>query len=402
MERNYSQKEESRIQTHGSKAQNKSAAAQLMRDKGKIKILWEKRVRDTVQSAEGQTSIAILNSIEIFLDELITVLEQSTFESPHDVEKKGMSKTHGEQRARFAGYYLPQLLKEFSILREVILEDLHGSGSLTYQVGLIINNTADSAISLAATEFAAVQGAAIKAALEKAEVSNKDLEHFAAVAAHDLKSPLATISGYLDLLTDDASEQLKEESRKYIGIMQKASERMRNLVDRLLDYARLAKMDNPFHLVDLNHVMKAVIENLHDTIQKTQSKITYGQLPIIRGDIQLLVQVFQNLIANSIKFRSDQPPTIQIECSVQNDTFLFSLKDNGIGFDPKDKADIFALYKKLRSDNEYQGAGIGLATCKKVVELHGGRIWADSEPNVGSTFCFTLPKPNPTPATPHH
>lgn len=401
MNENYSQEQLSRSQAY-QKTQNKSAAAQLSNDKGKLKILWEKKVRDNIRSAEDQTSIALLNSIETFLDELVTALEQSTLESPYDIGKKGMSKMHGGQRATFAGYYLPQLLMEFSILREVILADLQDSKCLTYQVGMIINSAIDSAISLSATEFAFVQQTAVKSALEKAEASNKDLEHFAAVAAHDLKSPLATISSYLDLLTDETGAQLKEEHRKYIGVMQKASERMRNLVDRLLDYARLSKMDTLFHLVDLNDVMKSVLESLQDTIQKTQTKITYEQLPIVNGDIQLLGQVFQNLIANSIKFCGDQLPAIHIAFSDQNDTFQFSLKDNGIGFDPKHKEDIFALYKKLGSDTEHQGAGIGLATCRKVIELHGGRIWADSKPGSDSIFYFTLPKPNPTKTTTHH
>ncbi|MCM2281895.1 MAG: ATP-binding protein [Bdellovibrionaceae bacterium] len=402
MEKDFSQDKRSRSQTHNMRAQNQSAAAQLMRDRGKIKILWEKKVRDKVQSAESQTSIALLNSIDTFLDELVTALDQSTLESPQDLEKKGMSNSHGEQRAKFAGYYLPQLLKEFSILREVILEDLHNSDSLNYQVGLIINGAIDSAISLAATKFTAVQQTTIKAALEKAEVSNRDLEHFAAVAAHDLKSPLATISSYLDLLTEDASERLHEESIAYISVMQKASERMRNLVDRLLDYARLAKMDMRFHVVDLNDVMNSVLQNLHDTIQKTQAKITYQQMPTVTGDAQLLAQVFQNLIANSLKFHGGRIPTIQIDFKSERDSLLFSLKDNGIGFDPKDNEAIFALYKKLRGESEYQGAGIGLATCKKVVELHGGRIWANSQPGVGSTFYFTLPIPAATNTTTHH
>lgn len=402
MEKNYSQDEQTKSQAHNTQVPTKFASEQLLRDKGKIKILWERKVRDKIRSARGQTSIALLNSIEIFLDELVAALAQSTLDSLDDAGKKGMSKIHGEQRAKFAGYYLPQLLKEFSILREVILEDLHNSESLTYQVELIVNRVIDSAISLAATEFIAVQQATIKAALEKAEVSNRELEHFAAVAAHDLKSPLATISGYLDLLKDDTGGNLNAESCEYISAMQKSSERMRNLVDRLLDYARLTKMDRNFHLVDLNDMMKSVLQNLHDTIHKTHAKITYEHLPSVNGDVQLLTQVFQNLIANSIKFHGDQLPTIEIRCSAQNNTFLFSLADNGIGFDPKDKEDIFSLYKKLRGEVEYQGAGIGLAICKKVVELHGGKIWADSTPGFGSVFYFTLPNPDSTQTTLQH
>lgn len=402
MKKNSSELSPNEDQNHHVQNRGLSVAAQLMQDKGKIKILWEKKVRDKVQSAEGQTSISLLNSIETFLDELAAAIHQSSSGPPSRAEKKGMSVTHGQQRARFAGYYLPQLLKEFSILREVILEDLHDSGHLTYQVELVINNAIDSAISLAATEFTAVQQAAIKAALTKAEVSNRDLEQFAAVAAHDLKSPLATISGYLDLLIDRMGGNLTEESLGDIKVMQKASERMRDLIDRLLDYARLAKMEQHFSKVNLNEVLKSVLQNLHDAIQKSQAQITYGQLPTVKGDAHLLTQVFQNLISNSLKFCEEFPPRVEIDCRAQDDVFLFSLTDNGIGFDPKDKEDIFSLYKRLRGETEYQGTGIGLATCKKAVELHGGRIWADSKPRVGSVFYFTLPIHHPTQTTAHH
>lgn len=376
--------------------QNKFASTHLIKNKGVIKAVWEKKVRDHVQAAEDQTSIALLNSIEFFLDELAVALDQSTLESSYDASKRGMSKLHGQKRAKFAGYFLPQLLKEFSILREVIIENLHQAEALSFQIVLILNSAFDVATSLAATEFANAQLASVKTALEKAEKSNKELEHFAAIAAHDLKSPLATISGYLDLLAEDNSESLKPETREYIRVMQKTSGRMSSLIDQLLDYARLAERNKPFSDVDLNHVVESVIQNLHDTILKTQAEITYTSLPIVKGDADLLSQVFQNLIANSLKFHGKQPPVIQINSILQDENFLLSVKDNGIGFDKKHSEDIFALYKQLHGSAEHQGVGIGLATCKKVIELHGGRIWADSVPTQGSIFYFTLPRNCPT------
>jgi signal transduction histidine kinase len=368
------------------------ASAQLSQDKDKIKALWEKTVRKKVQVAEDQTSLALQNTLETFLNELATNLYQARASSADTPPGQGMSKIHGSQRAKFAGYFLPQLLKEFSILRDVINEDLNDAEVLTHAVRSTIDQTIDSAISSATTEFASVQQANIRVALQRAEASNRDLEQFAAVAAHDLKSPLATISSFLQLLMDESQERLEKESLEYINLMKRAAERMRSLIDRLLEYARLSKLDKPFQSVNMNDAVNSAVQNLNDTIEKTDAKVTWDHLPIVNGDKDLLIQLFQNLIANSIKFHGVQPPRIHIDFKSQDGMALFSLKDNGIGFDPKDKEEIFALYKKLRGEAEYQGTGIGLATCRKVVELHGGRIWAESTLGSGSVFYFTLPR----------
>lgn len=378
---------------HGEASLYKTAAQQLKKDKSKIKAAWENKVRDKVPAAGDQTSPALLNSMETFLDELTESLNQSTLTSTFHLGEQGMSRLHGEQRAQFTGYFLPQLFQEFSILRSVITEDLHDTDLLSYGVVTIINEAVDAAISLAATEFAAVHQTHLKRALEKAEASNLDLEHFAAIAAHDLKSPLATISSYLELLADETKEIIGEEPLKYIQIMQKSSERMRQLIDRLLEYARLTKSEEPFQPVELNEVMSHVLQNLHESITKTQAKILFPPLPTVNGDAHLLTQLFQNLIANSIKFHGASPPHVQIEFKLQDHFLLFSLKDTGVGFNPQDKENIFTLYKKLQESSNTPGAGIGLATCRKVIELHGGQIWAESQPGEGSTFYFTLPQP---------
>lgn len=367
------------------------AAAKLCEGKSRIKALWEIRVREEVPVSEVQSSVELINSMDIFLEDLINALRQPAVVWLSSSSEQGMSKTHGEQRAKFAGYHLPQLFAEFNILREIIIDDLYHEQLLTFEVRSIIDKVFDSSISQAAAEFASVQQSMIESALEKTEASNVNLEHFASVAAHDLKSPLATISSYLDLLVDESGRSLGQESLVYINVMLKASERMRTLVDRLLDYARLAKVDEPFQVIDVADVISACLQNLHSSIEVTHAKITWNEFPSIRGDFNLLIQLFQNLIANSLKFCGRNSPIIHISAEPQNGMILFSLRDEGIGFNPENCSDIFSLYKKLGGEADTSGTGIGLATCKKVIELHGGRIWADSYPGMGSVFYFTLP-----------
>ena len=363
----------------------------LINNKNRLTEIWENRVREQVQPAEGQTSLSLRNTLGIFLDELTAVLDQCG--SPSTYASKGMSQVHGGQRASVSGYFLPQFLKEFSILREVITELLHEEGILTFETHAVIDKTIDSAISLASTEFVAVQQASIFSALQKAEMSNRDLEHFAAAAAHDLKSPLATISGYLSLLADESEEGLQESSAEYIELMQTTSQRMRDLIDRLLEFASLTKVEKPFVPVSIEAVVNAALQNLSEAIKKSKVCVKpVAQLPYVMGDADLLTQLFQNLIANSIKFRGSEPPEIRVGAEERDEEWLLSVEDNGIGFDPKNSEGIFALYKQLNSRAEYQGTGIGLASCRRVIELHGGRIWAESKVGEGSTFFFTIPK----------
>lgn len=373
--------------------QSKLQAWQLLREsKTDIKAEWEKRVRKQTPGIKGTTSLVLQNSLDIFLDELTGVLRQDSY-SPTSIEA-GMAKIHGQHRAAIVGYILPQLLTEFSILRQIITEKLHKHDMLTFETRTLIDKSIDSAISLAATEFVSVQQKKIKVALVRAEISNRDLEQFAGIAAHDLKSPLATISGYLDLLEGELNKIPTAPGIEYVKIMQKASGRMLSLIDRLLEYAQLTETPRPFQSVNLNEVVKNTLENLSETIKNTGTKITYEELPTVMGDMNLLSQVFQNLFANSIKFGGLKSPLIQVNVDANKipGFYLFRVTDNGIGLDSKDVENIFALYKSLHTENKYQGAGIGLATCRKVIELHGGRIWAESELGKGSKFFFTLSK----------
>ena len=363
------------------------AAAHIRKHHTLIKERWEDKVRELIVNSNQQTSKSLVNSLEIFLEDLANFVEQGYFINDSSKDT-GMSKEHGKFRASFTGYFLPQLLKEFSILREVINSLLQKENLLTYNVSSIVDKILDDSISLAATEFAIVQRNAVEDALAKAQQSNQALEHFAAIAAHDLKSPLATITSYLDFLKSESDEK----HLRYIDLCIGASARMRSLIDSLLSFAKLSTKQKELEPIDLNEIVHLTKMNLADTITKDSALIEVGHLPFAMGDKDLLTELFQNLIANAIKFKSEQPPHIQISCEEKDHDLIIAIKDNGIGFDPKYKKDIFTLYKKL--SGKYSGSGIGLATCRKILELHNGEIWVESAIGKGSTFFFSLKKAN--------
>ncbi|XGC80698.1 ATP-binding protein [Bdellovibrio bacteriovorus] len=375
-----------------STAVNKKAADVLRTHREKIRSEWEKKVRSVlVSQAKDKSSAEMLNTLQLFLNEVILKIERND-KTNHSEIYQGMSGEHGGARATFRGYFLPDLLKEFSILRQILNKELHDHGVLSYEVRSIIDESIDSVVSSAATEFATVRKQGIQDALSDAEESNRELDQFALVAAHDLKSPLATISSYLELLKEELPATADSDSIKYIETMQKASSRMMSLIDSLLNYSRLTTPIKEFKSVDINEILKSTEQNLEKVMQETGARLVYKNLPKVLGDNDFINQLFQNLISNSIKFRSSESPEITISAEDNGVMWKFILQDNGIGFDPTYKDEIFKLYKKLHGTDTYQGSGIGLATCRKVVELHGGKIWADSTPGQGTRFYFTLPK----------
>ena len=363
----------------------------LHASRDKVKRSWEARIRKHVRGADAQSSLVLVNSLDQFLGEVIDLLAQEDPSLDKVVERGGMSVVHGRQRAGLSGYFVPQLLKEFSILRSEINETLHAKELLSYEVRCLIDSSIDAALSKATEEFATVQQNEIKSALARAESSNRNLEHFAAIAAHDLKSPIGSIAGYLSFLREEHGDKIGAEGAKDIESMQNIAAGMLSLIDRLLEYSHLIQVERPFERIDLTKVLDATKQNLNAIIEREDAKITSDRLPVVMGDAQLLGQVFQNLIANAIKFRGNQRPEIHIGVENENDKWLISVRDNGVGFDPKHKDDIFALFNKLHGA-DVSGAGIGLATCRRVIELHGGKIWADSIPGTGSTFQFSIPR----------
>ncbi|MEG4196709.1 ATP-binding protein [Microcoleus sp. Pol12A5] len=220
--------------------------------------------------------------------------------------------------------------------------------------------------------------------------SNAELEQFAYVASHDLQAPLATIASYAQLLEKRYKDQLDSQGSKFIGNIVQGCTRMQTLIDDLLEYSRVGRSRKPFELIDCNHAVEQALANLQGAIRETKAVVTYSELPAVMGDISQLVQLFQNLISNAIKYRHDAPPVVHITACKQEENWLISVSDNGIGIAPQHQKRIFQIFQRLHTQREYSGTGIGLAICQKIVELHGGCIWVESEPEQGSTFYFTL------------
>ncbi len=226
--------------------------------------------------------------------------------------------------------------------------------------------------------------------IEALKRSNAELERFAYVASHDLQEPLRMVGSFVQLLAQRYRDKLDADANKFINIAVDSAARMQTLINDLLRFSRVATRGQPFENVDSKNVLVQVLKDLSVSIQESNAKISIGTLPTVHADPVQLGQVFQNLISNAIKFRRSEIPEIQVDAHRDKEEWIFSVKDNGIGIDPKYFDKIFIIFRRLHSREKYPGTGIGLATCKKIVERHGGRIWVESEPGKGSTFYFSL------------
>ncbi len=223
------------------------------------------------------------------------------------------------------------------------------------------------------------------------ERSNAELEQFAHVVSHDLQEPLHTLSGFLELLSEQHAEHLDDDGRLYVQRAMAGADRMRHLVRDLLEYARVSTSAQPFGTVDMQAAVDGVLADLHDEIEAAGATVTAHDLPTVQGDRFQLPQLVHNLIDNALKFRSEGAPTISVTCERQDDEWLFAVQDNGIGIDARYGIHVFTIFQRLHGRDDYAGTGVGLAISKKIVERHGGRIWVDSTPGAGATFFFTLP-----------
>jgi light-regulated signal transduction histidine kinase (bacteriophytochrome) len=221
--------------------------------------------------------------------------------------------------------------------------------------------------------------------------SNRDLEQFAYVASHDLQEPLRMVATYTQLLAERYRGQLDENADRYIRYAIDGALRMQTLVKDLLAFSRVGRQGTERHQVDCNQVVATVLQNLESAVQESLAQISRDNLPAVNADSSQMVQLFQNLIANAIKFRGPKPPVIRVDARKQGADWLFSVADNGIGIAPEHAEAVFAIFRRLHTRVEYPGSGIGLAICKKIVEQHGGRIWVESCEGEGSTFKFTVP-----------
>lgn len=223
--------------------------------------------------------------------------------------------------------------------------------------------------------------------------SNQELEHFAATVSHDLRSPLVSIGGCAQLLEEQSRDKLDEDSLELIRHIQESVRRMGDMTERLLHYARVGSGGLVLRICDLNQVVDQVIRDLKSTIQANNARISRDPLPQVWADERLLAQVFQNLIENAIKYRGADPPVIHVRARSEPSAWVVSIRDNGAGIRAQDVDRIFAPFERGRQ-NEFAvlGSGLGLATCRKIIELHGGNIWVESRVGSGSTFHFRLPR----------
>ncbi|ELY52577.1 PAS/PAC sensor signal transduction histidine kinase [Natronolimnohabitans innermongolicus JCM 12255] len=246
--------------------------------------------------------------------------------------------------------------------------------------------------------------------IDDLEESNERLEQFAYAASHDLQEPLRMVSTYLRLLERRYEDELDDDGREFLQFAVDGADRMRNMIDGLLAYSRIETRGNPFEPTDLEAVFDDVHDDLQFKIRETDATITADPLPCVNGDPNQLRQVFQNLLDNALEYSGDQPPRIHVSADRRGDEWEISVHDDGIGIAPDDADQIFEIFHRLHSHDAYDGAGIGLAVCERIVERHGvraseagscpadsrnesvgGEIWVDSEPGEGSTFSFTLP-----------
>ncbi|MGH9551512.1 MAG: sensor histidine kinase, partial [Terriglobales bacterium] len=213
------------------------------------------------------------------------------------------------------------------------------------------------------------------------------------VCSHDLQEPLRVISNYTQLLSKRYTGRMLDESaNEFIDFTVEATKRMQELINDLLLYSRVQTSGQEFKDTNCSTIAELAIANLKLAIEECNATVRCDLLPIVKGDSSQLLQLFQNLISNAIKFRLKEPPEILVSAQDANKSWIVTVRDNGQGFDMKYASRIFIIFQRLHTKEMYPGSGIGLAICKKIVERHGGRMWVESEPGKGSSFHFTLPK----------
>jgi light-regulated signal transduction histidine kinase (bacteriophytochrome) len=232
--------------------------------------------------------------------------------------------------------------------------------------------------------------AELAAATARLERSNEELQRFATVASHDLREPLRVVSGFADLLARRYGDQLGPDGNRFVEAIRGGVARMDAMIADLLAYARAGRIDQPLEPVDANEVVNDVLDGLQRAIEEANAEIDVEPLPMVNGNAAALRQLFQNLIANAIKFVDDRRPRVRIWAAEVPEGWRFTVRDNGIGIEPAQADRIFGMFTRVHGSEHYPGSGVGLAVCQRIVDVHGGRIWVEPASGGGSQFMFTI------------
>jgi PAS domain S-box-containing protein len=311
-------------------------------------------------------------------------------------EERELSRTNVLRKLREGGEIAPFVRQYMSRSGQRIWFEVHER--LIHDAGGRITGARSTLLDITARLAAEAEIRALNAELERrvaertAELqrSNEDLQQFAYSASHDLQEPLRAVSGYTELLARRYRGRLDANADEFIDIILEGTGRMRALIEDLLAFSRVRGRDvRPFAPVDLREVFDSALFNLRSAVEESGAGIDIGPLPVVWGDRSRLIQLAQNLLSNAIKYRSARPLRIGIAARREGNYWVCSVSDNGCGFDMQHAEAIFGIFRRLHG-RQYPGTGIGLAIARRVAEHHGGRIWAQSEPGRGSTFCFTV------------
>ena len=246
-----------------------------------------------------------------------------------------------------------------------------------------LNSDLERRVALRTAELAQANEALIK--------SNLELQRFAHVAAHDLQTPLRSIVGFSQLLHKRSEGKMDSRAEEYIRMVVDNTRRMQVLINDLLAYSRLDSQARSLERADLGQLFDQVLSGLSATVAESGARVTRGELPTLAVDRTQMAQVFSNLVENGIKYNRSSPIQVEVSAVRQGDEWLFAVRDNGIGIDPRHHQQVFTMFKRLHTHHAYPGSGMGLAICQRVIERHVGRIWVESTEGAGSTFFFTLP-----------
>jgi PAS domain S-box-containing protein len=305
----------------------------------------------------------------------------------------GVDKNRIETYAKEIGADTDEMLDAFEKMPEMSLAKFEEVLDLLWLMAKKLSALEHNNLMLAKdiTERKMVEEALRKSVLELKR-SNSELEQFAYVASHDLQEPLRMVSSYMELMKRRYKGKLDSDADDFIGFAVDGANRMQTLIGDLLAFSRVGTRGKPLTPTDCETLLKHTLSNLKVSIDDSGAVITHDALPTVMADGSQLAQVFQNLIENAIKFKGDEPPRVRVAAEQKGDGWAFSVADNGIGISPEFFDRIFVIFQRLHARDEYTGTGIGLAICKKIVERHGGRMWVESEPGMGSTFYFTIPE----------